>query len=94
MPLTAIEASAMARPIVATAVDGTPEVVADGVTGLLVPPASPAPLAAALRALLGDPDRARRMGAEGRRRALERFDLERHVRATAAVYRAAIGRRP
>ena len=41
MPLTAIEAAATARPVVATAVDGTPEVVRDGVTGRLVPPADP-----------------------------------------------------
>src|ERR671923_921037 len=41
MPLTAIEGSAMARPVVATAVDGTPEVIRDGRTGRLVPPADP-----------------------------------------------------
>jgi glycosyltransferase involved in cell wall biosynthesis len=94
MPLTAIEASAMGRPLVATAVDGTPEVVADGATGCLVPPADPSALAAALGRLLRDPDAARRMGAAGRRRALERFALDRHVEATAAVYRAvALGSR-
>lgn len=87
MPLTAIEAAAMGRPVVATAVDGTPEVVDDGVTGLLVPPADPTALARALRALLRDPERARAMGGAGRRRALERFDLARHVEATARVYR-------
>lgn len=90
MPLTAIEAAAMARPIVATAVDGTPEVVADGATGLLVPPADSAALSRALRTLLRDPQRARAMGGEGRRRALERFDLARHVEATAAVYRGVV----
>lgn len=94
MPLTAIEAAAMARPVVATAVDGTPEVVADGATGLLVPPADPTALARALRALLRDPERARAMGAEGRRRTLERFDLARHVEATAAVYRGVVSARP
>jgi len=89
MPLTAIEAAAMARPVVATAVDGTPEVVVDGVTGLLVPPGAPAALARALCAVLGDPALARRLGEAGRRRALERFDLAAHVAATAAVYRSA-----
>jgi len=89
MPLTAIEAAAMARPVVATAVDGTPEVVRHDVTGLLVPPADPRALAAALRALLRDPARARRLGERARGWALERFDLARHVEATAAVYRAA-----
>ncbi len=94
MPLTVIEAAAMALPVVATAVDGTPEVIEDGVSGLLVPAAHPAALARALLALLGDPDRARRMGRAGRQRMLDRFDLGRQVAATAAVYRAAVaGRR-
>jgi glycosyltransferase involved in cell wall biosynthesis len=90
MPLTAIEASAMARPVVATAVDGTPEVVRDGATGLLVPPADPAALARALTAMLRDPVRARAMGAAGRAHALGRFSLERHVDATARVYRSLV----
>lgn len=93
MPLTAIEAGAMARPVVATAVDGTPEVVRDGSTGLLVPPADPPALARALSALLGDPDRAQRLGAVARTAALERFDLTRQVEATARVYRSALASR-
>jgi glycosyltransferase involved in cell wall biosynthesis len=88
MPLTAIEASAMARPIVATAVDGTPEVVRDGHTGRLVPPADPPALAGALRDLLRDPETARRMGQAGRDWVLNRFDLDRQVAATAHVYRS------
>jgi glycosyltransferase involved in cell wall biosynthesis len=88
MPLTAIEASAMARPVVASAVDGTPEVVRDGRTGRLVPPGAPAPLANALRDLLRDPDTARRMGQAGRDWVLTRFDLDRQVAATAHVYRS------
>jgi glycosyltransferase involved in cell wall biosynthesis len=90
MPLTAIEASAMARPVVATAVDGTPEVVLDGSTGLLVPPADARSLAYALLRLLGDPAVARDMGAAARTYALERFDLQRQVDAAAQVYRAAV----
>lgn len=87
MPLTAIEAAAMARPVVATAVDGTPEVVADGETGRLVPPAAARPLAEALLDLLRDPARARRMGEAARARALVRFDLTRQVEETARIYR-------
>lgn len=94
MPLTAIEASAMARPVVATAVDGTPEVVRDGVTGLLVPPADPSALAEAIGRLLRDPDRAAEMGRRGRAWVLERFDVDAHVRATAAVYMTVAGRCP
>jgi glycosyltransferase involved in cell wall biosynthesis len=90
MPLTVIEAAAMARPVVATAVDGTVEVVRDGVTGVLVPPQDPPALARALAAILGDPARAARMGASGRTWACERFDLDRQVEATARAYRGAL----
>jgi glycosyltransferase involved in cell wall biosynthesis len=87
MPLTVIEAAAAGRPVVATAVDGTPEVVRDGQTGHLVPAADPPALARALRALLADPPGAARMGEEARRWARERFDIRAHVEATARVYR-------
>jgi len=90
MPLTAIEGSAMGLPVVATAVDGTPEVVRDGETGLLVPPADAPALARALLALLRDPAAARRLGRAARERALERFDVRRQVEATAGVYREAL----
>ena len=91
MPLTAIEASAMSLPVVATAVDGTPEVVRDGETGRLVPPADPPALARALRALLADPARARALGRAGRAHVLARFDLDAQVEATARVYRGVAG---
>jgi glycosyltransferase involved in cell wall biosynthesis len=87
MPLTAIEASAMAKPVVGTAVDGTPEVIREGRTGRLVPPREPAALSRALRMLLRDPAAARAMGAAGRDFVLHRFDLNRQVEATARVYR-------
>src|SRR5207249_4886191 len=82
MPLTAIEAAAMARPVVATAVDGTPEVVEHGVTGFLVPPANPPPpppARAAWRARAGRPGRPtgcrrrRRRRPRGRRPAAARL---------------------
>ncbi len=94
LPLTAIEAAAMARPLVATAVDGTPEVVRDGETGVLVPPADPPALARGLLAVLGDPERARRMGEAARALALERFDIRRQVESTAEVYRSVVYGRP
>jgi glycosyltransferase involved in cell wall biosynthesis len=87
MPLTVIEAAAAACPVVATAVDGTPEVVRDGETGHLVPPADPAALSRALLDVLRDPDAAARMGREACRWARERFDVNAHVEATARVYR-------
>lgn len=87
MPLTVIEAAATGRPVVATAVDGTPEVVLDGETGYLVPPADPRALARALVTILGDPVAAARMGERASRWARERFDVSGHVEATARVYR-------
>ena len=90
MPLTVIEASAMACPVVATAVDGTPEVIEEGVTGWLVPPEDPPALARAIIGLLADPDRARAVGRAGRARVIHQFDLDRQVEATAGVYRSVI----
>ena len=91
MPLTAIEASAMARPVVATAVDGTPEVIREARTGRLVPPADPGALSRAIRGILRDPLGAERMGRAGRDFVLDRFALDRQVASTARVYREAAG---
>jgi glycosyltransferase involved in cell wall biosynthesis len=65
------------RPVIATAVAGTPELVRDGETGLLVPPRSPDALAGALSSLAGDPIRRRQMGERGRRRVEEWFEASR-----------------
>ncbi|HKB26083.1 MAG TPA: glycosyltransferase family 4 protein, partial [Methylomirabilota bacterium] len=81
-----IEAMAMARAVVATSAGGVPEIVVHGETGLLVPPADPRALAAAVRELLDDPARAARLGAAGRRRAQAEFGLARHAAAVGALY--------
>jgi sugar transferase (PEP-CTERM/EpsH1 system associated) len=81
-----LEAMAAGLPIVATAVGGTPEVVVDGVTGLLVPPRDPSALAGALVTLLHDADLRHRMGRAGRERVKQYFSLERMVRRTEALY--------
>ncbi len=86
MSLTILEAMAAARPIVATRAGGTPEIVVDGVTGLLVQPGDGAGLADALSQLGADPARARAMGAAGRDRVCERFTLERMVTHYAEAY--------
>jgi glycosyltransferase involved in cell wall biosynthesis len=65
-----LEAMAAELPVVACRVAAIPEVVQDGVTGLLVPPRDPAALAAEIERLIADPELARRLGREGRRRVL------------------------
>ncbi|MBX9580760.1 MAG: glycosyltransferase [Gemmataceae bacterium] len=88
LPNVALEASAAGVPVVATAVGGTPEVVADGETGLLVPPGDPAALAGSLLHLLRDPALRSRAGAAGQRRMRERFTFA----AQAAAYLALFAR--
>lgn len=71
--LVALEAAHAARPVIASAVGGLPEVVVDNRTGLLVPPDSPGALAAAIKTLIEAPDRARALGEAARERALRDF---------------------
>jgi len=78
-PVSLMEAAACGVPAVATAVGGVPELVEDGVTGLLVPAGDAAAFAAALERILFDHDFAARLGAEARRTAAERFSLGRQV---------------
>ncbi len=90
-----LEAMACEAPVVASAVGGIPEVVVDGVTGLLVAydPADPAALesglADAINALVADPARAKAMGRAGRARAIADFSWDAIAQRTVAVYRTA-----
>jgi glycosyltransferase involved in cell wall biosynthesis len=76
LPNVVLEASAAVVPVVATAVGGTPEVVADGETGYLVPPGDPAALAERINRLLADEPLRRRFGEAGRRRMRELFTFD------------------
>jgi glycosyltransferase involved in cell wall biosynthesis len=87
--ITPLEAMACGRPVVATAVGGLVDSVADGVTGDLVPPRDPAALGAALAALLADDDRRTAYGAAGVLRA-RRYRWSRVVADTDAVYRSVL----
>jgi glycosyltransferase involved in cell wall biosynthesis len=86
LPLAAIESMAAGLPVVASAVDGTPEVVLDGTTGLTVPPGNPAALAAAICRLLESTELRSRMGTAGRQRATTSFSEECLLQRTEALY--------
>jgi len=82
-----LESMAAGIPVVATRVGGTPEVIQDGVHGLLVSPGDARAVADAILAILGDAELAARLGANGRRRAKEEFSFEAVVRRTEDLYR-------
>lgn len=88
LPLVAVEALAMARPIVATDVEGTREIVTDGDTGVLVRPADPAALAEGIERILADPSLGARLGARGRSLVERNFDVHMQIKATLQLYRS------
>jgi glycosyltransferase involved in cell wall biosynthesis len=84
--LTILEAMALSRPVVASNVGGIPEMIEDGVTGLLVPPHDPAALAAAIVRLLTDHPFADTLGRAGHDLVHERFCIELMVAAVEDIY--------
>lgn len=88
LPVTVLEAMAHAKPVIATPVGGTAELVADGGTGLLVPAREPERLAEAIRSLVSDPELGRRLGAAGRERVEREFSEAEMTRRVLEVYDA------
>jgi glycosyltransferase involved in cell wall biosynthesis len=88
--MVALEAMERARPVIAAAIGGLGELVADGETGVLVAPGESAPLVRAIIEVAGDLERAARMGEAGRRRALTEFLEERCIRRTEQLYERAL----
>jgi glycosyltransferase involved in cell wall biosynthesis len=88
-----LDAMAAARPIVASRAGGLPEIVRDGVEGLLVPPGDAPALEEALARLLGQEPLRQRMGAAASRRVDEAFHVDRMVEETIDVYRACLAER-
>ncbi len=79
LPVSVMEAMACGVPVVATAVDGLPELIMTGVNGLLVPPNDPAVLADAVASIVVDRNERLRMGSAARKTILEGFDLSTNV---------------
>jgi len=87
LPVVLIEAMAMGLPCVATRITGIPELVRDGVDGLLVTPAHPVELTEALRRLMDEPGLRRKLGESARQRVAERHEIRACVAALAAAFR-------
>lgn len=90
LPVVCAEAMAHARPVVASAVGGLPDLVRDGKTGLLVPPRDPAALRAAIDRLLADVDLRRRLGRAARERVAELCAWDRVLDRTIQAYEDAV----
>lgn len=90
LPTVVIEAGGCARPVVASDVGGVSDIVVDGETGLLVPPADPAAITRALLTVLDDPDLGARLGRAGRERVERLFDARGWARSLRSVYEQAI----
>ncbi len=86
LPLVAIEALASGKTMVATAVDGTPDVVVDGKTGLTVPPGNPKRMAEAICALLRNPALRQELAKTGRQHVLTAFSSQKFVESTTRLY--------
>ena len=89
--LVAVNAMALHRPVIATNVGGLPEIIKDGETGVLVPPGEPEPISRVLSELLADPERMEIMGRLGRKRAEDRFDLDRQIGLVLEVLKEVVG---
>lgn len=90
--LPAAEANACGVPVIATTAGAFPEVIADGETGILVPPGQPEPLADAIESLLRDPAKRARMGTAGTARIQRQFSWRVCAERTLALYEAVLAR--
>jgi len=91
LPMAVLEAMEVSLPIVATAVGGIPEVIADNENGLLVPPEDPGALAKAITRLLQDGALRAKLARSARRAVAERFSIAAHVNAVVALYGQLLG---
>jgi len=89
--LTLLEAMAAAKPVVASKVGGVPELVKNGVNGVLVSPSNPKELATALTFLLDNQELARNMGLRNRKYVAENFSWEKTAKMTSELYKRILG---
>jgi glycosyltransferase involved in cell wall biosynthesis len=96
IPVVLMEAMAMEIPCVSTFVAGIPELIRNEVDGILVSPSDDRALAGAIKRLIEEPDLRRRLGEAGRRRVVEKYDLDRNITHLAEIFADRIGghRRP
>jgi glycosyltransferase involved in cell wall biosynthesis len=90
VPVALMEAMAMEIPCVSTFVAGIPELIRDGIDGLLVPPSSASALSAALERLIGDAELRRRLGVSARRQVDQLYNLEKNTQLLASVLDAGL----
>jgi colanic acid/amylovoran biosynthesis glycosyltransferase len=96
IPVVLMEAMAMEVPCISTFVAGIPELVRNEIDGILIPPSDEQALAFSIGRLIEDPNLRRRLGAAGRQRVIEKYDLDRNVARLAEIFTDRIGshRRP
>ncbi len=90
LPTVLIEAGASALPVVASHVGGVPEIIEDGITGILIPPQDPQALANAVKRLICDPSLVRRMGDQAYQRVHARFTLSSQTRELIDLYESVV----
>ena len=91
LPVALLEAMATGLPVIATRVGGVPELIADGVNGILVPPGGPQELAEAIDQLVRNPELRHRLGAAGRERAVKQFNIQATVGKHEELYKTLAG---
>jgi glycosyltransferase involved in cell wall biosynthesis len=93
IPVVLMEAMAMEVPCISTFVAGIPELIRNDIDGILIPPSDDQELALSIGRLIDDPDLRQRLGAAGRRRVIEKYDLDRNVAYLADIFAHRIGGR-
>jgi glycosyltransferase involved in cell wall biosynthesis len=88
MPMALLEAMACGLPVISTPVGGIPELVAEGVSGILVEPGNTAAIAQAMKTLIDDPSLRQSMGMSGRRQVEEVYSFETHLNELGRIYKS------